>query len=45
MDLLLADMGLRVRRKKSWWAEITEPYGIEDYRNVNEEWDDKFGKK
>src|SRR3569833_2030360 len=38
-------MALRDRRKKSWWAEITAPYGIEDNRNVNEERDDKFGKK
>ncbi|KAB8271469.1 hypothetical protein BDV30DRAFT_240444 [Aspergillus minisclerotigenes] len=36
-DLLLSDMGLRCRRKSSWWREITEPYTVSDYEEVVEE--------
>ncbi|KAK8071288.1 hypothetical protein PG997_011491 [Apiospora hydei] len=38
MDLLLRDLGLRVHRKSGWLAEITEPYGPEDYRDTVGEW-------
>ncbi|EXJ71260.1 uncharacterized protein A1O5_05066 [Cladophialophora psammophila CBS 110553] len=38
MDMLLRDIGLRFRRKKSWWAEIWYPYGPEDYKGLVDEW-------
>lgn len=38
MDLLLGDLGLRSHRKSGWLAEITEPYGPEDYRDIVGEW-------
>ena len=44
MDMLLADLGLKVHRKKTWLKEITEPYGPEDYRDVNDEWERKYGQ-
>ena len=44
MDLLLADLGLKVHRKKTLLKEITEPYGPEDYRDVNDEWERKYGE-
>ncbi|KAL1853218.1 hypothetical protein Daus18300_011866 [Diaporthe australafricana] len=37
-DLLLGDLGLKVHRKKGWFAEATEPYGPADYRNLISEW-------
>lgn len=37
-DVLLTDLGLKTRRKSSWWREIFEPYGQGDYRRVAEEW-------
>jgi hypothetical protein len=39
IDMLLADLGLRVHRKGGWLGEMTEPYGVADYRDVNEEWE------
>ncbi|KAI0120956.1 hypothetical protein BJ170DRAFT_153875 [Xylariales sp. AK1849] len=41
LDLLAADLGLRVHRKKGAFAEVLEPYGPEDYRNVVAEWMEK----
>ncbi|KIW31274.1 uncharacterized protein PV07_02935 [Cladophialophora immunda] len=38
MDMLLRDLGLRFRRKKTWWAEIWYPYGPEDYKGLVDEW-------
>lgn len=38
LDLLLRDLGLAIHRKGGWWAEMTAPYGPEDYRTVNDEW-------
>lgn len=37
-DLLLGDLGLKVHRKKGWFAEITDPYGPADYRETVSEW-------
>ncbi|KAK4150034.1 hypothetical protein C8A00DRAFT_46477 [Chaetomidium leptoderma] len=34
VDLLVKDMGLEVHRKAGWWAEMTDPYGPEDYRDL-----------
>jgi hypothetical protein len=34
VDLLVSDLGLRVHRKAGWLAEISEPYGPEDYRDL-----------
>ncbi|PYH89414.1 hypothetical protein BO71DRAFT_403101 [Aspergillus ellipticus CBS 707.79] len=36
VDLLLADLGLNVRRK-AWWSWV-KPYGVADYRGLVEEW-------
>ncbi|KAK8136737.1 flavin-binding monooxygenase-like family protein [Apiospora sp. TS-2023a] len=44
LDLLLRDLGLPVHRKSGFLAEWTDPYGPEDYRGVNEEWQSKYGK-
>lgn len=38
IDLLLRDLGLPNHRKKGRLAEIFEPYGLEDYRGLTEEW-------
>ncbi|KAK8102245.1 hypothetical protein PG984_015391 [Apiospora sp. TS-2023a] len=38
LDLLLGDLGVRSHRKSGWLAEITEPYGPQDYRDVVGEW-------
>ncbi|KAK8100529.1 hypothetical protein PG999_010903 [Apiospora kogelbergensis] len=43
LDLLLHDLGLPVHRKNGAWAEWTDPYGPEDYRTVNKEWQSKYG--
>ncbi|EON97327.1 putative flavin-binding monooxygenase-like family protein [Phaeoacremonium minimum UCRPA7] len=37
LDMMMADMGLAVHRKNGWFNEITDPYGPEDYANINEE--------
>lgn len=37
VDLLMRDLGLKVHRKKGWFAEATEPYGPEDYRGLVDE--------
>lgn len=42
-DLLLADLGLESHRKNGWFAEITDPYGPPDYRDVVSEWVSKTG--
>ncbi|KAI1817240.1 FAD/NAD(P)-binding domain-containing protein [Poronia punctata] len=38
LDLLMRDLGLNQYRKKNWLAELTDPYGAEDYRDINHEW-------
>ncbi|KAF2757416.1 putative dimethylaniline monooxygenase [Pseudovirgaria hyperparasitica] len=38
VDLMLNDLGLKVRRKGGWFKEITEPYGPEDYVDLVDEW-------
>ena len=47
-DMLLGDLGLKVRRKGgddggwfSWFREISEPYGPEDYVGLVDEWAEK----
>ncbi|KAI0454134.1 hypothetical protein F5B21DRAFT_258075 [Xylaria acuta] len=37
-DLLQRDLGLNPHRKGGWFAEITQPYGPNDYQDVNDEW-------
>ncbi|ROV99039.1 hypothetical protein VMCG_06610 [Cytospora schulzeri] len=44
LDLLVGDLGLKVHRKKGWLAEMTEPYGPEDYRDLDTEWTAKIGQ-
>lgn len=41
IDLLVGDLNLKVHRKNGALAEIFQPYGQEDYRNVFEEWQEK----
>lgn len=43
-DLLLNDLGLKALRKKGTYAELTEPYGPEDYEGLVEEWRAKKAK-
>jgi len=45
LELLLTDLGLEIYRKtnKGFMAEVTDPYGPEDYRDVNAEWEAKHG--
>ena len=38
IDMLLQDLGLKWRRKKSGWSELFDPYGPEDYRLLIDEW-------
>ena len=38
MDLLMRDLGLPVHRKKGWLADLTEPYGPEEYQGLVQEW-------
>ena len=44
MDLLLKDLGLRINRKPSLYAEITEPYSPKDFVGLVDEWKDKHQK-
>ncbi|KAJ5594837.1 uncharacterized protein N7459_001045 [Penicillium hispanicum] len=37
-DMLLTDVGVRKRRKATWWKEVFEEYTIHDYRGLNREW-------
>jgi cation diffusion facilitator CzcD-associated flavoprotein CzcO len=41
LDLLAADLGVKVHRKRGWLAEAVEPYGPEDYVGVVAEWTQK----
>ncbi|XXH01067.1 hypothetical protein Hte_007418 [Hypoxylon texense] len=43
LDLLQRDLGLGIWRKKGFLAEMYDPYGPEDYRDVNNEWMTKYG--
>ncbi|KAK3294440.1 uncharacterized protein B0H64DRAFT_400718 [Chaetomium fimeti] len=43
VDLLVNDLGLKVHRKGGWFAEMTEPYGPEDYRDLVAEFVTKVG--
>ncbi|KAI0204440.1 hypothetical protein F4808DRAFT_342640 [Astrocystis sublimbata] len=38
LDLLQRDLGLNPHRKSGWLAEIMQPYGPDDYVDVNDEW-------
>ncbi|KAI5243427.1 dimethylaniline monooxygenase (N-oxide forming) [Aureobasidium subglaciale] len=38
LDMLMRDLGLQGKRKGSWWREVVQAYGPEDYRGVVEEW-------
>jgi cation diffusion facilitator CzcD-associated flavoprotein CzcO len=38
IDMLLRDMGLKNKRKRSWFAELTEPYMPRDFAGLVEEW-------
>jgi hypothetical protein len=37
-DLMVRDLGLCPNRKPSWWREISEPYGPEEYKGLVDEW-------
>ncbi|RJE25884.1 Flavin-binding monooxygenase-like protein [Aspergillus sclerotialis] len=38
IDVLLRDLGLKVKRKKSFFKEMFEPYQLSDYRGLVQEW-------
>ncbi|KAM0257016.1 hypothetical protein ACHAQJ_004609 [Trichoderma viride] len=43
-DMLQKDLGLNPHRKpRGLLTEVTSPYGAEDYRTLNKEWEDKIG--
>ena len=42
IDLMLGDLGLKVHRKRSWLAEMTEPYGLDDYKDIVSEYAEKY---
>ena len=42
MDVMMADLGLQVHRKDGWLKEMTDPYGPEDYVDINDEWRKKY---
>ncbi|KJZ74263.1 hypothetical protein HIM_06269 [Hirsutella minnesotensis 3608] len=44
LDLLQRDLGLNPHRKQGFMAEIWSPYGAEDYRHINSEWESKFAQ-
>ena len=43
LDMMMADLGLKVHRKEGWFSEFSNPYGPEDYKSINNEWEEKFG--
>lgn len=45
IDLLLNDLGLKVNRKSSTYAELTEPYSPRDYIGLVDEWVDSHPRK
>lgn len=45
VDMLMRDVGLESHRKKSKFAEMTEPYGPEDYKDLPNEWAQQHGVK
>ncbi|EGO59251.1 hypothetical protein NEUTE1DRAFT_39453 [Neurospora tetrasperma FGSC 2508] len=45
IDSMLGDLGLKIHRKKSWLAEMTEPYGLEDYKDIVSKYAEKYDGK
>lgn len=45
IDMLVQDLGLVWRRKKSAWGELFDPYGPKDYRGLVDEWRVKVAEK
>lgn len=45
LDMLQQDLGLGHHRKANRFREMWEPYGPEDFRNVNNEWRGRVGKE
>lgn len=45
IDLMLGDLGLKIHRKRGWLAEMTEPYGLEDYKNIFSEYAEMYNGK
>lgn len=44
VDMLMGDVGLKKWRKKSAFAEMTDPYGSDDYKGLVEEYQVLYGK-
>lgn len=44
IDMLLTDLGLEIHRKPSKWADLTEPYGPQDYIGLVQEWKRRHSK-
>jgi hypothetical protein len=42
VDTLLADLGLKTKRKGSAWKEMFEPYKPRDYKDIVQEWIEKL---
>lgn len=38
VDLLLEDVGVRTKRKSSWWQDIFEPYTLRNCEGIVKEW-------
>lgn len=43
LDLLQRDLGLEPHRKSSLWADVWHPFTPKDYKEVNGEWETKYG--
>lgn len=43
-DVLLSDLGLSCHRKSSWYREMTEPYGVGDFKALVKEWRQKTSR-
>lgn len=44
VDLLLRDLGLKTRRKESWWRDLVVPYSVRDYEGLVREWMRSLGR-
>lgn len=38
VDCLLEEVGVRAKRKGTWWREVFQPYTLRDYRGIVQEW-------
>ncbi|ORY61579.1 uncharacterized protein BCR38DRAFT_373516 [Pseudomassariella vexata] len=38
VDMVLGDLGMRAKRKGSWWKDVFSPYSLADYKGLVQEW-------